>query len=228
MACRPQSPSLDRKLDGQPREAAATPRADAPGKSRGRRSSARRWWRELLVVVWLAWVYDAINNLAPLRLGPALAHGRDILSLESSLGIAPERALDHWLAAASQRRARRLRLLRQRALRGDARGARAALVARRRTLPPDAQRARRDQPAGLRRLLALSGRAAAHARRLHRRRRLDPRDRLLAHRGARLAGKPARGDALAAHRLGAVVHGRRLAAHAPAAAARARASCIRA
>jgi hypothetical protein len=91
-------PSLDRKLDGQPREAAATPRADAPAQV-ARPSIVRTpWWRELLVVVWLAWVYDAINNLAPLRLGPALAHGRDILSLEGSLGIAPERALDHWLA----------------------------------------------------------------------------------------------------------------------------------
>ena len=48
----------------------------------------------------------------------------------------------------------------------------------------------------------LPGGAAADARRLHRRRRLDARDRLLAHRRARLAGQPARGDALAAHRLG--------------------------
>jgi hypothetical protein len=61
---------------------------------------ARRthWWRELLIVIWLCWVYDAVNNFAPLRLGPALAHGRGILSLESSLGIAPERSLDSWLA----------------------------------------------------------------------------------------------------------------------------------
>ena len=42
--------------------------------------------------------------------------------------------------------------------------------------------------------------------RLHRRRRLHARVRLLAHRRARLAGQPAGGDALAAHRLGAVVH----------------------
>jgi membrane-associated phospholipid phosphatase len=77
--------SLDRKLDTAPREGAAT-RARTP------------WWREVLVVLWLAWVYDAINNLAPLRLGPALAHGRHILSLEGSLGISPERSLDHWLS----------------------------------------------------------------------------------------------------------------------------------
>jgi hypothetical protein len=78
--------SLDTKLDAPPREATRA-RVRTP------------WWREALVVVWLAWVYDAINNLAPLRVGAALSHGSDILSLESSLGIAPERSLDHWLAA---------------------------------------------------------------------------------------------------------------------------------
>ena len=33
-----------------------------------------RWWVELLVIGWLLWVYDAINNLAPLRLSAALHH----------------------------------------------------------------------------------------------------------------------------------------------------------
>ena len=51
--------SLDRELDAR-----ACARV-APART--------RWWIEVLVVVWLAWVYDAINNLAPLRLGPALA-----------------------------------------------------------------------------------------------------------------------------------------------------------
>jgi hypothetical protein len=57
-----------------------------------------RWWVEVLVVVWLGWVYDAITNLAPLRLSVALAHGRDILKLERSLHIDPEHTLDRWLA----------------------------------------------------------------------------------------------------------------------------------
>jgi hypothetical protein len=57
-----------------------------------------RWWFEAAVVVFLAWIYDAITNLAPLRLHTALAHGRDMLSLEATLHIDPERALDHWLA----------------------------------------------------------------------------------------------------------------------------------
>src|SRR5436309_10576110 len=78
--------SLDTTRDGLPRDAAPL-RVRTP------------WWREAIVVVWLAWVYDAINNLAPLRVGPALAHGRGILSFEASLGIAPERSLDHWLGA---------------------------------------------------------------------------------------------------------------------------------
>jgi hypothetical protein len=78
--------SLDRKLEASPRSAPVAP-------------VRTRWWGEVLVVVWLAWVYDALNNLAPLRIGPALAHGRAILSFETSLGIAPERSLDSWLAA---------------------------------------------------------------------------------------------------------------------------------
>jgi hypothetical protein len=50
------------------------------------------------VIVWLCWVYDAINNLAPLRLHVALAHARGVLHLEQSLGLDPELSLDRWLA----------------------------------------------------------------------------------------------------------------------------------
>jgi hypothetical protein len=57
-----------------------------------------RWWGELLVIVFLAWVYDSVANLAPLREKLALAHGRDILGLERSLHLAPELALNRWLA----------------------------------------------------------------------------------------------------------------------------------
>jgi len=58
-----------------------------------------RWWVEAVTIGWLLWVYDAVTNLAPLRLGPALSHGREILSAEHILGIAPEHALDRWLAS---------------------------------------------------------------------------------------------------------------------------------
>ncbi|MGO9488435.1 MAG: phosphatase PAP2 family protein, partial [Solirubrobacteraceae bacterium] len=54
---------------------------------------------EAATVVWLCWLYDAVTNLAPLRLAPALAHGRGILATEQSLGISPEHSLDRWLAA---------------------------------------------------------------------------------------------------------------------------------
>jgi membrane-associated phospholipid phosphatase len=57
-----------------------------------------RLWVEALVIAWLCWVYDAITNLAPLRLHAAVGHAEGILRLEQSLGIAPERALDRWLA----------------------------------------------------------------------------------------------------------------------------------
>jgi hypothetical protein len=56
-----------------------------------------RWWGELLVIAWLAWVYDAINNLAPVREQAALAHGRAILSFERSLQLSPELTLNRWL-----------------------------------------------------------------------------------------------------------------------------------
>jgi PAP2 superfamily len=57
-----------------------------------------RWWVEVLTIAWLGWVYDAITNLAPLRLNVALGHAREILSLEQSLHLDPERTLDRWLA----------------------------------------------------------------------------------------------------------------------------------
>ncbi len=58
-----------------------------------------RWWGELLVVVWLCWVYDAITNLAPLRVHAAIGHAEGILSLERSLHLDPELTLDRWLSA---------------------------------------------------------------------------------------------------------------------------------
>jgi hypothetical protein len=63
-----------------------------------REARRARWWGELLVVVWLAWVYDMVTNLAPAHEALALAHGRGILSLEQSLHIDPELSLNRWLA----------------------------------------------------------------------------------------------------------------------------------
>jgi PAP2 superfamily len=57
-----------------------------------------RLWVELLAIAWLIWVYDAITNLAHLRLHTALANARGILHLEQALHIDPELGLDRWLA----------------------------------------------------------------------------------------------------------------------------------
>jgi len=64
-----------------------------------KQSARPRWWRELLVIAWLCWVYDAITNLAPLRMHSALSHSRDILNLERSLHLDPELTLNKWLAS---------------------------------------------------------------------------------------------------------------------------------
>jgi hypothetical protein len=57
-----------------------------------------RWWTQILVIVWLCWVYDAVANLAPLRRQAARDHALSILHTERVLHIDPEAALDHWLA----------------------------------------------------------------------------------------------------------------------------------
>lgn len=58
-----------------------------------------RWWAELLAVAWLAWLYDVVTGLAPLRQPLAVAHGRSLLHIEQSLHVAVERSLNVWLAA---------------------------------------------------------------------------------------------------------------------------------
>jgi hypothetical protein len=63
-------------------------------------SEARRarWWGELLVIAWLAWVYDAVNNLAPVREALALDHGRGIFRFEQTLHMDPELSFNRWLS----------------------------------------------------------------------------------------------------------------------------------
>ena len=54
------------------------------------RAHARtRWWVELLAIGWLFWLYDAITNLAPLRLSVALGNARGVLHFERVLHIDP-------------------------------------------------------------------------------------------------------------------------------------------
>ena len=79
-------------------DSAATPGALAAPLPRAEAARRPRLWFEALTIAWLAWIYDAITNLAPLRLHTALAHGSDLLSLETTLHLDPERSLDRWLA----------------------------------------------------------------------------------------------------------------------------------
>ncbi len=53
---------------------------------------------ELAVIAFLGWIYDWLQNLAPVRVNLALRNGESILSFEQRLHIAPERYLDNWLS----------------------------------------------------------------------------------------------------------------------------------
>jgi len=64
------------------------------------RDGRQRLWLalDLLIVAWLIWLFDAINNLAPVRQQLAERNGDGVLELERSLHLDPEQALDTWLA----------------------------------------------------------------------------------------------------------------------------------
>jgi len=57
-----------------------------------------RWWVELLIVGWLLWVYDSINNLAHLRYSLAIGNALGVLHLERTLHLDPELTLNRWMA----------------------------------------------------------------------------------------------------------------------------------
>jgi len=52
-----------------------------------------------LFAAWLIWLFDALNNLAPVRQQLAERDGERVLDFERSLQLAPEHALNAWLAA---------------------------------------------------------------------------------------------------------------------------------
>ena len=83
---------------GAPAALGAGPGAAAP--TGGVAAPVRtRWWVELLAIGWLLFLYDAVTNLAPLRMSAALGNARGILHLEQALRIDPELTLDRWLSA---------------------------------------------------------------------------------------------------------------------------------
>lgn len=79
--------------------ALAAPKRRVSGVALPRALPVRRSpiWVEALVIAWLCWIYDAINNLAPVRARAAIAHGWGLLRLERSLDLDPEVPLNHWL-----------------------------------------------------------------------------------------------------------------------------------
>ncbi len=76
-------------------ESAGSAKGDLESVDLGKRA---RWWVELLVIGWLTALYDTITNLAPMRAAAAMAHGREVLSVERTLGVSPELSLNRWLA----------------------------------------------------------------------------------------------------------------------------------
>jgi membrane-associated phospholipid phosphatase len=60
--------------------------------------SRSRLWVEVAWLVFLIWIYDWLEDLAPLRRKLAFVDAGKVLSFERSLHLDPERALDHWLA----------------------------------------------------------------------------------------------------------------------------------
>jgi hypothetical protein len=56
-------------------------------------------WREALVLGWLLWLYDFVNNLSAIHLHAALAHAHSIFHLEQLLHLDPEVALNSWIGA---------------------------------------------------------------------------------------------------------------------------------
>jgi len=54
---------------------------------------------DLALVAWLIWLFDAVNNLAPVRQALAVHDGVRVLAAERSLRLAPEHALNTWLSS---------------------------------------------------------------------------------------------------------------------------------
>jgi len=53
---------------------------------------------ELAGLVFLVWIYNWLQDLAPLRRRLAFSNAAGLLSFERKTGLDPEAALDHWLA----------------------------------------------------------------------------------------------------------------------------------
>ena len=64
-----------------------------------RRSDGRApLWIELAVIGWLFYLYDEVNNLAPLRQQLAVHNAVGLIGFEHSLHLSPELAINTWLS----------------------------------------------------------------------------------------------------------------------------------
>jgi len=86
--------------DGPAEPSGAEPGGAAPGGAAPARPKALRRspiLLELAAIAFLGWIYDWLQDLAPLREATAFRNGRDILDFERQLSLAPEQALNRWL-----------------------------------------------------------------------------------------------------------------------------------
>lgn len=88
-------PALAAPIPPTPAEPEDRPRA-AP-TSRAANPKRSPLLVELAVIAFLGWIYDWLQDLAPLRRGLAFSNARAVLSFEQRVGLDPERALNHWL-----------------------------------------------------------------------------------------------------------------------------------
>jgi membrane-associated phospholipid phosphatase len=80
-------------LDALARAAPIARRAGFRAAPKGARS-----WIDLVLVAWIGWFYDPMNNLAEVRQSLAERHARTILHLERALHLDPELTLNRSLA----------------------------------------------------------------------------------------------------------------------------------
>jgi len=76
------------------------PVLDAPDAGAAAPAPARRsrWWVELAAIAWLYWLYDALNDLSPIRRRAALRHASGVVHVERVLHLGVDRWLDAWTA----------------------------------------------------------------------------------------------------------------------------------
>jgi PAP2 superfamily len=74
----------------EPPSLVVVPSAEKPKRSR---IAVELGW-----LLFLVFIYDWLQDLAPLRRNLAFVNARALLSFEESIGLDPERVLDHWLS----------------------------------------------------------------------------------------------------------------------------------